>query len=72
MTIKQQIERSYNAEMMKIVPDDPCAESKKYCIGQKRAIKIDALDSMIAKKKKKKIRTVNKKQMTIFKIQTQK
>ena len=54
MTIKQQIERAYNAEMMKIVPDDPCAESKKYCIGQKRAIKIDALDSMIAKTKKKK------------------
>ena len=54
VTIKQQIEQEYNAEMMKIVPDDPCAEAQKYCIGQKHASKIDAVDSMIAKTKRKK------------------
>ena len=50
MTIKQQIEQEYNSKMMKIDPEDLCAEAKKYSLGQKRAFKIDVADSMIAKK----------------------
>ena len=37
---------------MKIDPEDPCGEQKKYSLGQKRASKIDTVDSMVAKKTK--------------------
>ena len=40
--------------MMKIAPDNPCANAKKYSIGQKCPYKIDAVNSMIAKTKRKK------------------
>ena len=40
---------------MKSDPEDPCAEANKYSFDQKRASKIDAVDSMIAKKTEKKI-----------------
>ena len=72
MTIKQQIEHKYQAELMKVSSDDSCAEVKKYCIGQKHASKIDAVDSMIVKKKKKNSKTVNKKLTMRLIILTQK
>ena len=52
-TIKQQIEQEYNSEIMDVSPNDPCFEAKKYSLGQKRVSKIDVVDSMIARKKKK-------------------
>ena len=54
VTMKEQIEQEYNKEVMKITPEDPCAKAKKYSVGQKRASKIYAVDSMTAKKQRKK------------------
>ena len=54
ITMKEQIEQEHNKEVMKITPEDPCAKAKKYSLGQKRASKIDAADSMTAKKQRKK------------------
>lgn len=39
---------------MKITTEDLCAKAKKYSLGQKCASKIDAVDSMTAKKHQKK------------------
>ena len=53
-TIKTQIEQEHNNEIISIKKDDPCAEAKLHCAGQKRAKKIDAVESMISKAKRKK------------------
>ena len=71
-TIKQQIEHEYNSEIMGLSPNDPCFEAKKYSIGQKHSFKIDAVDSMIARKKEKKFKHSEQKQTNIYKIQIQK
>ena len=46
--MKEQTEQERSRELMKIDPEDPCAEAKKYSLSQKRASKIDAVDSMVA------------------------
>ena len=54
-TIKQQIEQEYNFEMMKIQTEDPCAETKEYFAGQKRAKKCTLSNLWSQKQNKKKI-----------------
>ena len=54
-TIRQQIEQNYSSEIMLIKEDNLCAEEKIHCAGQKRAKKMDSVESMIAKVKRKKI-----------------
>ena len=39
---------------MRISPNYPCIEAKKYCIGQKRASKLDTVDWRISRNKRKK------------------
>ena len=70
-TIQEQIKQGYISEMIKIASNDSFADTKKYSVGQKRASKIDAVDSMIAEAKRKKTFKDNKKkqQLIIFKIQ---
>ena len=52
--MKEQIEHESNSEITKISLNDPCIEAKKYCIGQKRTSKLDPVDSMISRNKRKK------------------
>ena len=52
--IKSQTEQDYNNETMLIKKDDPCAEAKLHCVGQKRAKKMDSVESMIPKARRKK------------------
>ena len=40
--------------MMKIQKEDPCADAKKCCAGQKRAKNMDAVEYMIAKQTRRK------------------
>ena len=53
-TIKQQVEKDYNSEIMLIKEDDPCAETKLHCAVRKELKKMDSVESMIAKVKRKK------------------
>ena len=53
--MKQQIEQEYNSKIMNLSSDDPCFDPKQYTIDQKSTSKLDAIDSMIAKIKRKNI-----------------
>ena len=53
-TINRQIEQENNSKIMSIKDYDPCAEAKMYCAGQKRNKKMDAVESMVSKAKRKK------------------
>ena len=53
-TINRQIEQKYNSKIMSIKDGDPCAEAKLYCPGQKRNKKMDAVEYMVSKAKRKK------------------
>ena len=67
--IKQQIEHEYNSDLMPTKEDDSCGEARRHYGGQKRARKLDAVESMIVKSKEKKIpRDCDKKQKTIYVI----
>ena len=54
-SIKEQIEHEYKSDLMSIKEDDPYLESKRHYAGQKRARKLDIVESMILKSKRKKI-----------------
>ena len=54
-TIKAQIEQEYSKEIMTITEDDSCTEATLRCAGQKRAKKMDSVESRIAKANKKSI-----------------
>ena len=65
-TMKLQIEQEYYNEILSIEENDPCADAKKYCTGQKRSKKFGTVESMISKSKRKKhFKILEKKQSTI-------
>lgn len=69
--MKEQIELKYNREVLKIDPEDQCSEAKKYLQGQNHASKVDAADSMVAKKTERKHSKILTKTWTkLCKIQT--
>lgn len=71
VTMKEQIELKYNREVLKIDPEDQCSEAKKYLQGQNHASKVDAADSMVAKKTERKHSKILTKTWTkLCKIQT--
>ena len=49
--LHDEIENEYNKSLFKLDTNDPCYETRNYSIGQKILREIDAVDSMLAKKK---------------------
>ena len=66
-TIKRQIEQEYNNKIISIKEDNPCAEAKRYCAGQKRNKKMHAVQSMISRSKRKKNFRDSEQKTTSFK-----